>query len=61
MLEIHLERGMHELNFGYDTKMEVYTNPVPDMLKLYAIVSKRLKTMKDIVNIEQYAHIKEKR
>jgi len=37
MIEVHLERDMHELNFGYNTKMEGYTNLISDILKLYAI------------------------
>jgi hypothetical protein len=37
MIEVHLERDMHELNFGYNTKMEGYTNLISDILKLSSI------------------------
>jgi hypothetical protein len=38
MIEVHLDGGIYELNFGYDTKMEGYTNSILDILKLSAIL-----------------------
>jgi len=37
MIEVHFEGCIYELNFGYDTKMEGYTNSSSDIPKLYAI------------------------
>ena len=38
MIEVHLEGGIYELNFGYDTKMEGYTNSISDIPKLSPIL-----------------------
>lgn len=45
MAEVHLERGLHELNFGYDTKIEGHTKLILDVLKLSKIRSIRLNEM----------------
>jgi hypothetical protein len=37
MIEVQLEGCIYELNFGYNAKMEVYTNSSSDIPKLYAI------------------------
>jgi len=34
MIEVHLERDIHELDFEYNAKMEGYTNLTSDILKL---------------------------
>ena len=35
--KFQLKGGICELNFGYNAKMEVYTNSSSDITKLYAI------------------------
>ena len=37
MIEVHLERDIHELDFGYNSKMEGYTNLTSDIPKLSEI------------------------
>ena len=37
MIEVHLGRDIHELDFGYNAKMEGYTNLTSDILKLSSI------------------------
>jgi len=37
MIEIQLGGGIHGLNFGYDAKMEGYTNSCSDIPQLYEI------------------------
>ena len=39
---VQLYGGIYEVNFGYNTKMEVYANSSSDIPELYAIMSKRL-------------------
>ena len=36
--ELLLEESIYEVNFGYNDKMEGYTNSSWDILKLYAIL-----------------------
>ena len=38
MIEVRPKGCINELNFGYNTKMEGYTNSSPDIPKLYAIL-----------------------
>jgi len=40
MIEVHLERDIHELDFGYNPKMEGYTNLTSDIPKLGEIERK---------------------
>jgi hypothetical protein len=47
MIEVQLEGCIYELNFGYDAKMEVYTNSSSDIPTLYAIVGINLRGYKN--------------
>ena len=37
MIEVQLEGYIYDFNFGYNAKMEGYTNSNSDILKLYEI------------------------
>ena len=43
MIEVLLEGGIYELNFGYNAKMEIYTNSSSDIPKLAVIAARRIK------------------
>jgi hypothetical protein len=55
-IEFQVKGYMDEFNLGYNTEMEGYMNFNSDITKLYAIVSKRLETTEDIINMK-HMHI----